>query len=287
LSWKKKLSMLLLAAGVVSWWLFGSKCGLEVTNYVLSTPKIAASVRIVQLSDLHNSEFDKDNIRLVELVRKQRPDLILLTGDMLNSDKPDTDVVRTLLGQLTEIAPVYASLGNHESEHKLLSQVDIRALYEDAGAILLEREYADAEVKGQRLRIGGVMGYCLAEKYLRTGEARREEIDYLKVLQDTDRLTILLCHMPLCWIVNDNLEQWNIDCIFSGHAHGGQVRLPLVGGVYAPDQGYFPGQLCGLYASQDGERVMVLSRGLGSRGGIPRINNVPEIVVVDILPRMK
>lgn len=282
------LALLLLAvAGMVFWWLFYSQYGLEVSSYVITTPKILRPVRIVQLSDLHSSRFGEGNARLVRLVKKQRPDLILLTGDMLNGDERETDAAVHLIEQITKIAPVYASMGNHERAHTRIFDTDIQTLYEDAGAVWLERTYTDVDVNGQMLRLGGILGYCLSEEYLRTGEARPEEIAYLKAFQDTKLFTILMCHMPLCWIEDDNLEQWEIDCIFAGHAHGGQVRLPWIGGAYAPDQGLFPGQLCGLYYSEDRARVLVLSRGLGSSGNVPRINNVPEIVVVDILPRME
>lgn len=288
LSWKKKLSVLLLAAAaVIFWWFFGSKHGLEVTNYALTTPKLTAPIRIVHLTDLHNSEFGRGNARLVEMVGKQKPDLILLTGDMLNGNEPRTDIAVHLIEQLAEIAPVYASYGNHEGANEHLYGTDTSQLYADAGAHVLERAYEDVIIRDQALRIGGIYGYCLSENYLRTREAREKEIEYLREFEKTERLTLLLCHVPTSWIINDNLEAWDVDVIFSGHSHGGQARLPLIGGMYAPDQGLFPGQLCGLYYSQDRERVMVLSRGLGSQKGIPRINNVPEIVVVDILPKMK
>lgn len=280
-------AVLLAAAAVIVWGFLGSKYALEVTSYAITTPKLTEAIRIVQLTDLHNGEFGEDNTRLVRLVQKQHPDLILMTGDMLNGDEMRTDVVQRLIEQLAEVAPVYASRGNHEKAIGKLYGIDVHALYREAGAVLLELDHAEITVNDQQIRLGGVFGYCLAEEYLKSGEAKWAEVEFLKDFQDTELFTILLCHYPLCWIVNDNLEQWDIDCVFAGHTHGGQVRLPFVGGVYAPDEGYFPGPCSGLYYSQDRERVMVLSRGLGSRGKIPRFNNVPEIVVVDILPRME
>ena len=240
---------------------------------------------MVQLTDLHNSEFGENNERLVRMVGKQNPDLILLTGDMLNGDEPRTEVAVGLIEQLAEIALVYASFGNHEKANENVYGTDVGALFSQAGAHVLERTYEDVEIGGQTVRIGGIYGYCLPEKYLRTREARDKEVEYLHDFQETDLLTLLLCHVPTSWIVNDNLEEWDVDVIFSGHVHGGQIRLPLIGGLYAPDQGYFPGRECGLYYSADHARVMVLSRGLGSGVGVPRFNNVPEIVVVDILPQ--
>ena len=283
--WKRLIAVLLAILALLAWGFFGSKYALEVTNYVLSSPKLTAPIRVVQMTDLHNSEFGENNERLVRMVARQHPDLILMTGDMLNGREDKTEIAVNLVQRLTEVAPVYFSYGNHEVTHERTFARDLTALFEEAGATVLDRTYEDVTVNGQTIRLGGIYGYCLPEKYLRTGEAKRWECEFLKEFQDTESYTLLLAHLPMCWIRNDNLDIWQIDCVFSGHEHGGQIRLPLIGGLYAPDQGFFPGRSCGIYASQDGRRVMVLSRGLGSGVGVPRFNNVPEIVVADILPQ--
>ena len=279
------VGLLVIIAAWSCWGLLGSKYGLEVTNYVLSSPKLTAPIRVVQLTDLHNSEFGESNERLVRMVKKQNPDLILMTGDMLNGREDETEIAVNLVRRLTGVAPVYFSYGNHEVTHERTFARDLTALFEEAGATVLDRTYKDVTVNGQTIRLGGIYGYCLPEKYYSSGEAKRWECEYLKEFQDTESYTLLLAHLPTCWIRNDNLDIWKIDCVFSGHEHGGQIRLPLIGGLYAPDQGFLPGRSSGIYTSQDGRRVMVLSRGLGSGVGVPRFNNVPEIVVADILPQ--
>lgn len=282
---KRLLAVLLAIVVVIAWGLIRSKYSLEVTNYVLSSPKLTASIRMVQLTDLHNSEFGENNERLVRMVSRQQPDLILMTGDMLNGREDETEIAVNLVRRLTEVAPVYFSYGNHEVTHERMFARDLTAIFEEAGATVINRTYEDVTVNGQMIRLGGIYGYCLPAKYLYSGEAKRWECEYLKEFQDTESYTVLLAHLPTCWIRNDNLDIWEIDCVLSGHEHGGQIRLPWIGGLYAPDQGFFPGRSSGIYASQDGKRVMVLSRGLGSGVGVPRFNNVPEIVVVDILPQ--
>ena len=276
--------MLVIIAAWSCWGLLGSKYGLEVTNYVLSSPKLTAPIRLVHLTDLHNSEFGEDNAELIDLVNRQHPDLILMTGDMLNGREDETEIAVNLVRRLTEVAPVFFSYGNHEVTHEQMYARDLTALFEKAGATVLNRTYEDVTVNGQTIRLGGIYGYCLPEKYYSSGEAKRWECEYLKEFQNTEYYTILLAHLPTCWIRNDNLDIWQIECVVSGHEHGGQIRLPLIGGLYAPDQGFFSGRSSGIYTSQDGERAMVLSRGLGSGVGVPRFNNVPEIVVVDIVP---
>lgn len=254
---------------------------LTTTHYKLPSSTIS-SLRIVQLTDLHNSEFGEENSRLIAAVRDQSPDLILLTGDLLNSDEQRTDIATNLIAQLCDIAPVYFSNGNHEIEYEERYGVDIDELYREAGAVVLEKEYQDITVKNQKIRLGGIYGYCLPGKYLETGEADPEETAFLEAFQDTDLPKILMCHMPVCWMINGSLDDWDVDYVFAGHLHGGEVILPFVGGLYGPDLGWFPGKLEGLYSSENGKKMLILSRGLGTNESIPRFNNIPEVMVVDI-----
>ena len=277
------LLCLLSAAILLS--LLLSTHALSVSKYRVECRTLKLPLRIVQLSDLHNHEFGKDNARLIRKVRQQEPDLIVLTGDMLNQDEDRTDVDECLVQELVKIAPVYASNGNHERQFEQRYQADLQTLYRDAGARLLEREWVDLEIKGQALRIGGAFGYCLPGDILENSEAEREMTSFLEQFQDTDKVKLLLCHMPFAWIVTRSLDYWDVDIVFAGHAHGGQVRFPWIGGLYAPDQNWFPGECAGLYPSKDGDSTMVLSRGLGGSGmKLPRFNNIPEIVVLDLVP---
>lgn len=242
----------------------------------------ASGIRIVQLTDLHNSEFGPSNARLVSKVASQKPDLIFLTGDLLNSDQERTDVAVNLIGKLSQIAPTYISYGNHEAEYEEKYGTDLKPLYESAGGTVLDRSYVDIEVNGARLRIGGIYGYCLRPDLLDSGEAVPEEVHFLEDFQNTDRETMLLCHMPAAWLQWGSLDAYQIDTVWSGHVHGGQMIFPLIGGLYGPDFGWFPGRLQGLYSSQDGSSTLILSRGLGNRDKIPRLNNIPEILVADM-----
>ena len=271
----------LLVIGAVS--TFQSHHTLSITNHTLASSKLTDSIRILQLTDLHNSEFGEENGELIELCDEQNPDIILLTGDLVNMDEPNTNIATVLISKLTNIAPVYVSLGNHELANEATFGNDLIKLYEQAGATVLEQDYIDISINDQDIRLGGIYGYCLPSKYLVTGEALPEECDFLYDFQDTEDCTILMCHMPVTWLINGSLEEWDVDYVFSGHAHGGQIILPFIGGMYAPDMGYFPGNLKGVFSSEDNSNHLILSSGLGSGTCVPRINNKPEIVVVDII----
>ena len=276
------IAVLLALAVLLGWSIYTSKYSLECSYYTLTSEQFEHDFRVVQLTDLHNSIFGENNDRLVALVQEQEPDIILFTGDLLNHTEERTDIAVNIIEQLQEIAPVYVSYGNHEDNYEKKYGTDLTALYETAGAHVLNYAYEDIEVNGQKIRLGGIYGYCLPDRYAQqTG--RQNESAFLKEFQDTELYTMLMCHMPVCWIINASLDDWDIDCVLAGHSHGGQVQIPLVGGLYAPDQGWFCGKEYGLYYSSDNSKVMVLSRGLGSTEKIPRINNIPEVVVIDFI----
>ena len=273
---------LLLTAALFSYIL--SKKALIVSRFSLRSEKTASVLRIVQLSDLHNVEFGNDNTRLIKKIAAQQPQLILITGDLVDRDDAGTEHAETLIRGLCEVAPVYISPGNHEVDHEKNYGSDLRATFTACGAAVLDREWVDLELDGQLIRLGGINGYCVPRRYLDGNEARESEADFIEAFSDTDRLKLLMCHMPYTWLVLDGLEEWDADCVFCGHAHGGQIRLPFIGGLWAPDQGWFPGRVSGLYLSKDETRAMLLSRGLGSSRRLPRFNNIPEITVLDIVP---
>ena len=190
--WKNILFIGLILLGVPGISLFRSKYSLGLSEYEICSNRIVSDIRIVQLTDLHNSTFGDNNADLIALVQEQNPDLILITGDQLNSGEENTSIATDSISALCQIAPVYVSLGNHEVEYQQSYNTDIKALYEQAGATVLEREYVDTEVNGQQLRIGGIYGYCLPARYLETNEADPEECAFLSEFQDTDRYTVLL-----------------------------------------------------------------------------------------------
>ncbi len=259
-----------------------SKHWLQVSHYEISSDRLDHDFRIVQLTDLHNSVFGKNNEKLAGKVAAEKPDLILITGDLLNQGDENTDIATGLISRMTKIAPVYVSFGNHEVGYEERWGADLTALYKEAGAAdVIDRSWIEVTVNGQLIRLGGIYGYCLPEKTAKARPDRHEESEFVKRFEDTDDYCVLMAHMPVCWMINGSLDAYDVDCVISGHAHGGQIVIPFAGGFYAPDQGHFIGREWGVFDSKDGDKHLVLSRGLGSNEKIPRFNNRPEILVVD------
>lgn len=268
--------LVLMAAGLLLVSLILSQKYLSVRHDTYRNAKVTTAIRAVQLTDLHNYQYGRENQRLIDKIRKQKPDVIFMTGDMLNEDEERTDIVINLVRKASAIAPVYFSLGNHEVGYeKAHGSGSLTEELEKAGAVVLEKEYVDTEIAGQEVRIGGAYGYLLKREWEDGSEQR-----FMEDFVQTDRLKILLSHMPEGLLLWKSMEHWDVDLVFSGHVHGGQVRLPFVGGLFDPEEGFFPTYTRGMFSCGNG--TMILSGGLGSSRGIPRVNNLPEIVVCDI-----
>lgn len=257
---------------------------LTVTTYTLEA-RVVSPLRIVHLSDLHNSQFGDRNEELVALAAAQEPDLIFLSGDMLNRDDENTEIVSSLISDLSAVAPVYYGYGNHDKSWETRFGRDLRPILEAAGAVVVDNDYVDLELKGTPIRIGGYMGYYPVP-HMTTGDKEQQalEIAFSKDFENTDRVKLLINHIPTGWLEWNYVNKYPVDVVFSGHYHGGLIRIPLIDrGLYAPYVKWFPsfskGVLSGTLAT------CVLSGGLGSERHIPRINNPPEIVVVDLVPK--
>ena len=264
---------------------FISSLFLHVEIYTIKAD-IDAPIRIVQLTDLHNAQFGRNNMRLIEAVRKQSPDLIVMTGDMLNRDDPDLTTVKTLISGLAEIAPVYYGYGNHEAAWESKWGAVLHEELSSVGAVVLNNEFVDVEVNGSELRIGGYMGYYWQPHMMAHGDQEqiRAEREFYAAFQDTDQYKILLNHIPTQWVDWKYINKCPVDLVFCGHYHGGVIRIPFLDqGVYAPYVGWFPPYTKGVYSGS--KATCVLSAGLGIEHSIPRLNNPPEIVVVELAPK--
>lgn len=266
---------------------------IKVSQYRVQAD-VENPIRIVQLTDLHNKQFGKDNGRLIRKVKEQNPDYIFMTGDMI-SQHDKLDQLLLLIRNLSEIAPIYYSYGNHEKDwERNYPEESLREQLEDADAVVLDDEYLDLDLNGNPVRLAGMYGYYRRPVMTTSDKEEKNRIlQWCQDLEDTDRYKILLCHIPTTWLDWDfingypediqNSEYYdgkNIDLVFSGHYHGGQIRLPGVGGLFAPYVGWFPKYTNGVYTGK--KTTCAVSAGLGSYGWIPRLFNCPEIVVMNV-----
>ena len=242
------------------------------TEYELTYPVLPVEFdgfRVVQLSDLHGAEFGQGNARLLKKVAQAEPDVIVLTGDLADKNT-DMAVVDGLLGGLTQIAPVYYVSGNHEWSEHLLDA--LRVLFDQHGVTYLRNEYVCLTRGGPEIVLAGVEDP--------NGWADQPKPDaVIRELREAypEAFTLLLGHR------NDFVEKYPdlpVQLILCGHAHGGIVRLPGIGGLLGTGGTFFPDYTEGAY--RIGAYRMIVSRGLGSSVPVPRFLNNPEIVAITL-----
>ena len=246
-------------------------CKLNIVHYTLQTEKFTKPVRIVMLSDLHGSVYGENQIDLIDAVKKQKPDIIIFAGDILVEDMPHLGPIMLLEG-IKDICPCYAAAGNHEL--KTDDKTSCKKLFRDYGVTVVESENSTVTINGQTIDICG-----LEDPFAGQEEFQRQ----INVLTDfkTENFSLLISHHAE---FVELYKKMDFDLVLSGHAHGGQWRVPFVlNGLYAPDQGFFPKYTGGMY--EHNNTTQIVGRGLVKFYIIPRVFNRPELVVVDVVPK--
>ena len=201
---------------------------------------------------------------------------------MINGNSENDNVAVEVVRALSETAPVYYSLGNHEYDYIDAGHEELTEDLEEAGAVVLNYQSLDAEVNGNPIRLGGLYEYGF-ETSMQSEKENERAVSYLEEYADTDRYLIMCAHRPESFYPWDYADTWGIDLVLSGHLHGGQVIIPGLGGLYNSLDGFFAEYDYGQYKL--GGSDMIITRGLGSNPKIlPRFNNPPEIAVVDVMP---
>lgn len=243
---------------------------LTVTTYTYQSEKTDADLngyRIVQISDLHNAEFGHDNRKLLEKISELEPDIIVITGDIVDSNHTDIKTSISFVKQAVLISDVYYVTGNHEYWLTKDEQAELFNGIEQTGAVILNNECVDISV--------GKSGFCLIG--LDDNSLSNGTLDHLISEIDDDKLSVVLAHEPQYL---SKYASAGCDLVLTGHAHGGQFILPFVGAIVAPDQGFFPEYTSGEHQEKD--TTMYISRGLGNSIIPVRLFNDPEIVCVDL-----
>ena len=272
--------LVILCLGI--WTLWGNTA-LEVNDYEIVSdriPEAFSGFRIAQVSDLHNAEFGEGNEKLIELLSQTDPDMIVITGDLIDSRHTDIEIALEFAGQAIKLAPVYYVSGNHEA--CVHEYEDLKMGLVKAGVIVLEDQKVQIKRDGESICILGIDDPSFQEDYL-FGDAASVTSSALSELQnESDVYTVLLAHRPELF---ETYVDAGVDLVFSGHAHGGQFRLPFIGGLVAPNQGFYPKYDAGLFS--EGSTNMIISRGVGNSIIPIRLNNRPEIVVVTLRIKIK
>lgn len=257
-------------------WTAWGNTALELNTYTISSkelPNIFDGYRIAHVSDLHNAEIGDGNEKLLAMLQDDEPDIIAITGDMIDSRNTNIEVALAFAEKAMKIAPCYYVTGNHEA--RVSEWAELKAGLEAAGVVVLENERTEIELSGETITILGVDDPSFHTDYLFGDSASVVGNTLAAISTEDDGFAVLLSHRPELF---DTYVEYGMNLVLSGHAHGGQFRLPFVGGLVAPNQGLFPKYDSGLYT--DGSTNMIVSRGIGNSLLPFRFNNRPEVILV-------
>jgi predicted MPP superfamily phosphohydrolase len=256
------------------WWILWANKALKLNKVSVSAP---CELKIAHISAFHNAKLKNNNADLVALIKDAKPDIIAITGDLVDSRHTDVDVSIDLVRELVKIAPCYYVPGNHESrienEYNTLKQA-----LTDFGVTILCDSKTTLEKNGQTFTVIGIedpMFVIEKDSVESTCEVIRGKLEPLS--KENEGYTILLSHRPEAF---EEYVSAGVDLALTGHAHGGQMQIPFVGGLIAPNQGFFPKYSEGVH--QKDKTSMVISRGIGNSLCPLRVNNRPEVILIEL-----
>lgn len=255
-------------------WICWGNATPELNMFTLSyadLPRAFDGYRIAHISDLHNAEMGPDNEKLLKMLRDAKPDMIAITGDLIDSRNTDVDVALDFLRRALTIAPCYYVTGNHEARVGAYEQMKEEMLR--LGVTVLSDARIEVAKDADTITVMGVDDPAMQDH----DDDARFMAEKLDGLEEKEGFVLLLSHRPELF---DVYTRYGVDLVLSGHAHGGQFRLPFIGGLVAPNQGFFPKYDCGQYTND--ETTMLVSRGIGNSLFPFRVNNRPEVILVEL-----
>lgn len=269
------ICLLLILCGI---YFYFENTTLEVSTYQIASNKIPNefnNYKIIQISDFHNNTSSKLTKKLIAEIKNQKPNIIVITGDLIDSTKTNVDIAIDMIKEIIEIAPVYYVTGNHEARTNEYDNLKSQMI--ELGVKILENEAQEIQLNNSTINILGINDPSFnKERDILDSEIVKSNMENIQY--NEDNFTILLSHRPEVFKI---YVEKNIDLVFTGHAHGGQIRLPFIGGIIAPNQGTFPEYTDGIYREKD--TTMVVSRGIGNSIIPFRVNNRPELVIVELI----
>ena len=277
--WKRLiiLSACLAAVLGVAVWIAWGNTALELNTYTVlaeELPEAFDGYRIAHISDLHNTQIGDNNEKLLETIRKAEPDIIAITGDLIDSRNTNIEIALHFAEEAMKIAPCYYVTGNHEA--RIPEYDDLKSGLTGLGVVVLEDERLEIQRFGEKIAVIGVNDPSFETNYL-FGDAAAVLRLKLQEYKNENTYTVLLSHRPE---LLETYAQCGVDLVLSGHAHGGQVRIPFVGGLVAPNQGLFPKYDAGMFMKEN--TTMIVSRGIGNSIIPIRVNNRPEVILIEL-----
>lgn len=259
---------------IAALYMFKFTSAIEVTNYDIVSNKVPAEFngfKIVQISDFHNGTFDDNQNELIDKIKAQNPNIIVITGDLIDEIASNSDAVNKLIDEVTKLSPVYFITGNHDMHYRDFNGLSKMMI--NKGVIILDNKKAVLRKRNSHINLYGIADpnmwdYLNPERYVKSE---------MEILKPQDGFNILLFHRANMF---DTIKGNGYQLVLSGHMHGGQIQIPFWGGLKSPNGSWFPKYAQGEW-HEDGT-TMIVSRGLGNIVSVPRLFNPPEIVSVTL-----